>query len=327
MRSRSPVKTVTTSHSTTYDNDKDGIKERSEETYNRELTEKKTTILEDPIETGKKETYKKTTITEKEENIQKTEVLKFTQVDRITNEGNSEIDPLKLFEERRNQRRNERATSGTINNLKHNVDMDNQKTTYVTKTVKFGDGKQQKLSNFNSTSKHNKTVMDSPITGEDSTRIMGSPSKFGSCRDDRISPIKSNASPGCSVSSPSKIKSITSSSGEIFSSPTRSWSPVKDNIDYVFNTSVVEENEEDERKNQKDVEEKSDLNNDDEDWNIASAGNRRRRLKNLANKFHVYDEDEDERTNARLLANAAVSPSPDVLGRRNTSKVIDVERH
>ena len=59
-------------------------------------------------------------------------------------------------------------------------------------------------------------------------------------------------------------------------------SPVEDNIDYVFNTSVVEENEEDKRKNQKDVEEKSDLNNDDEDWNMASAGNRRRRLKNDA---------------------------------------------
>merc|ERR1712076_316227 len=65
---------------------------------------------------------------------------------------------------------------------------------------------------------------------------------------------------------------------------------------------------------------------DDDDWNEASAGNRKRRLKNLASKFHEYDDDENERINARLLANAAVSPSPDVLGRRNTSKVVDIDR-
>ena len=43
--------------------------------------------------------------------------------------------------------------------------------------------------------------------------------------------------------------------------------------------------------------------------------------------FMLYsNKDEDERTDARLLAQAAVSPAPDVLGRRNTSKIVDVDQ-
>ena len=46
-RSRSPIKTVTSTRSTTYHDDKeDGTKEQSQETYNREVTEKKTTIVD-----------------------------------------------------------------------------------------------------------------------------------------------------------------------------------------------------------------------------------------------------------------------------------------
>ena len=94
-------------------------------------------------------------------------------------------------------------------------------------------------------------------------------------------------------------------------------------MNYVFNTTINESNKTDVVNSEVNPR-KLDYNEDD--WNEASAGNRKRRLKNLASKFHEYDEDENERINARLLANAAVSPSPDVLGRRNTSKVIDIDQ-
>ena len=74
------------------------------ETYNREVTEKKTTIDHSPVKDSLSgvETFKKTVVTEKEETISKTEVLKFTEVGpgRV-----GEIDPLKLLEERRSRRR------------------------------------------------------------------------------------------------------------------------------------------------------------------------------------------------------------------------------
>ena len=107
------------------------------------------------------------------------------------------------------------------------------------------------------------------------------------------------------------------------SSPS-TWSPEKDDIDYVFNTTVAEDDE-------KDIDlpdqsaKKTILENNEDDWNVASEGNRKRRLKNLANRFHNYDEDETERINARLLSNAAVSQSPDVLGRKHTSKVVTIK--
>ena len=116
------------------------------------------------------------------------------------------------------------------------------------------------------------------------------------------------------------MESFTSSSQNT-SSPSK-WSPNKDDINYVFNTTVAD----DEESVLNNTKQTRDIKYSEDDWNVASAGNRKRRLKNLASKFHDYDEDENERINARLLATAAVSPSPDVLGRRNTSKVVDVDR-
>ena len=330
-RPRSPIKTVTSTRSTTFQDDNDDrTNERSEETYNREVTEKKTTILKEPEVSGNKETYKKTTITEKEETIQKTEVLKFTQIGGCANDSASKnIDPLKLFEERRNQRRNERAAAGITSNLKNSNSSHDHKTTTtsVTKTVKFGDGEAQKLSDFNHSNKSsNKSLKEQHTTkaGDNDCRVMGSPSKFGSCRDRSNSPPKRHkseiASTASSLSSPTKMESFTSSS-ENTSSPSK-WSPIKDDIDYVFNTTVTE----DDKSELNNTKQTKDLKYTEDDWNVASAGNRARRLKNLASKFHDYDEDETERINARLLANAAVSPAPDVLGRRNTSKVVDVDK-
>ena len=108
-------------------------------------------------------------------------------------------------------------------------------------------------------------------------------------------------------------------------SPPSTWSPAKDDIDYVFNTTVAEDDEKDIGLPDQSAK-KTILENNEDDWNVASEGNRKRRLKNLANRFHNYDEDENERINARLLSNAAVSQSPDVLGRKHTSKVVDVDK-
>jgi hypothetical protein len=48
--------------------------EKKKETFNREVTEKKTTIESSPVREGNRETFSKTTITEKEEKIHKEEV-------------------------------------------------------------------------------------------------------------------------------------------------------------------------------------------------------------------------------------------------------------
>ena len=74
--------------------DKDGSS-KSEETFNRESTEKKTTILDGKPEDGN---YTKTTITEREETIEKREVLKFTEV------GKRPRSPHKILEEYRAKR-------------------------------------------------------------------------------------------------------------------------------------------------------------------------------------------------------------------------------
>ena len=74
--------------------DKDGSS-KSEETFNRESTEKKTTILDGKPEDGN---YTKTTITEREETIEKREVLKFTEV------GKRPRSPQKILEEYRAKR-------------------------------------------------------------------------------------------------------------------------------------------------------------------------------------------------------------------------------
>ena len=290
-RPRSPIKTVTSTRSTTFrDDNDDRTNEKSEETYNREVTEKKTTILNEPEVSGNKETYKKTTITEKEETIQKTEILKFTQIGGCPDDSTSNnIDPLKLFEERRNQRRNERAAAGITSSLKNSNNSLDQKTTTtsVTKTVKFGDGEAQKLSEFNHSNKSsNKSSKEQHTTNADDNdcRLMGSPSKFGSCRDRSNSPPKRHkseiASTECSLSSPTKMESFTSSSQNT-SSPSK-WSPNKDDINYVFNTTVAD----DEESVLNNTKQTRDIKYSEDDWNVASAGNRKRRLKNLASKFH-----------------------------------------
>ena len=76
------------------------------ETFNREVTEKKTTIDHSPVRDSKGvETYKKTVVTEKEETISKTEVLKVTEVGKAGTKLGADIDPIKLLEERRSRRR------------------------------------------------------------------------------------------------------------------------------------------------------------------------------------------------------------------------------
>ena len=55
--------------------EKDGSS-RSEETFNKEASEKKTTIIDGEPENGN---YTKTTITEREETIEKREFLQFTE--------------------------------------------------------------------------------------------------------------------------------------------------------------------------------------------------------------------------------------------------------
>ena len=106
---RSPGKTTVTSYKSPIRSSQSSDKhERGQdfhkETYNREVTEKKTTIDHSPVKDSLSgvETFKKTVVTEKEETISKTEVLKFTEVGpgRV-----GEIDPLKLLEERRSRRR------------------------------------------------------------------------------------------------------------------------------------------------------------------------------------------------------------------------------
>ena len=146
MRQRSPIRTVTSSYQspTKYTKTTDNGDFKSKETYSRDVTEKKTTIDHSPVIEGNTETYKKTVVTEKEETIQKTEVLKFTEVKK------DEVDPLKLLEERRHRRRKDVAE----------------------KSVAFDD--KEKI--------HEISIVDSPAVSE-TGRAMGSPSKFASCRD------------------------------------------------------------------------------------------------------------------------------------------------
>ena len=47
---------------------------KKEETFNKEVTETKTTIEDSPVREGNRERFKRTTITEKEEKIHKTQV-------------------------------------------------------------------------------------------------------------------------------------------------------------------------------------------------------------------------------------------------------------
>ena len=95
--------------------DKDG-KSKSEETFNREAVEKKTTIIDGEPENG---SYTKTTITEREETIEKREVLQFTEVGGTS----CPRSPSKILEEYRAKREKEMekvpstTTSKTISKI------------------------------------------------------------------------------------------------------------------------------------------------------------------------------------------------------------------
>lgn len=92
---------------TRYYEDKDGSN-RSEETFNRESTEKKTTIIDGEPDQGN---YTKTTITEREETIEKREVLQFTEKVGANARPRS---PSKILEEYRAKREKEMEKPATI---------------------------------------------------------------------------------------------------------------------------------------------------------------------------------------------------------------------
>ena len=115
--------TSTTSFSRVYE-DKDGSS-RSEETYNRESNEKKTTIIDGEPENGN---YTKTTITEKEETIEKREVLKFTEIGGATKSRS----PSKILEDYRAKREKEMEkipSAKTISKLTLQMSLSQQKLT------------------------------------------------------------------------------------------------------------------------------------------------------------------------------------------------------
>merc|ERR1711936_515183 len=138
---------------------KDGSN-RSEENYNRDCTEKKTTIIDGVPDSGN---YTKTTITEREETIEKKEYIKFTE------NGPLRKSPSKILEEHRAKRDKE------INNTE-------------------------------------KIVID--LSKKDETRSLGSPSRFGSCRDNVVEEV---------FSSPDRRSrlNLATASEEVFSSPDR----------------------------------------------------------------------------------------------------------
>ena len=62
--------------------------EKKKETFDREVTERKTTIEDSPVREGNVERIKRTTITEKEEKIHKTQYVKFTEVPNTPEQRN-----------------------------------------------------------------------------------------------------------------------------------------------------------------------------------------------------------------------------------------------
>ena len=133
--------------------DKDGSS-KSEETFNRESTEKKTTILDGKPEDGN---YTKTTITEREETIEKREVLKFTEVGKRPSRS-----PQKILEEYRAKRDKE-------------ID-ESEKKQRISKPlfhIPFRSVLTETLV----------VAIDLSSKKSDDTKTLGSPSRFGSCRD------------------------------------------------------------------------------------------------------------------------------------------------
>ncbi len=128
--------------------------DRSEESYDREVTEKKTTIYDDDKRT-------KTTITEKEETIHKSEILKF--------EVSSYLLCFRVFPLIANLKTNQvkggtftKSPSKLIDDFRAKRDKEWEKTKEATD------------------SKKSNSILDESA---DLGRKMNSPSRFGSCRD------------------------------------------------------------------------------------------------------------------------------------------------
>ena len=85
-----------------FEKEKDGSS-RSEETFNKEASEKKTTIIDGEPENGN---FTKTTITEREETIEKREFLQFTETSGPGTQSRSKS-PSKVLEEYRAKREQE----------------------------------------------------------------------------------------------------------------------------------------------------------------------------------------------------------------------------
>ena len=245
---------------------KDGSN-RSEENYNRDCTEKKTTIIDGVPDSGN---YTKTTITEREETIEKKEYIKFTE------KGPLRKSPSKILEEHRAKRDQE------INNTE-------------------------------------KIVID--LSKKDETRSLGSPSRFGSCRDNVVEEV---------FSSPDRRSrlNLATASEEVYSSPDRrsrlnlatasssskmATSPMKS---FAMNVGVSVDAEEPKKRE----EEKRDEKIDDEDDGSFKYG-QRKRLNALASKFSNYDE-EDSSAIKQVLAQASATGSP---YKRDLTKTVDVD--
>ena len=259
VKTQSPIRTGTfkinrkdespsksTAYSRIYES-KDGSN-RSEENFNRDCTEKKTTIIDGVPDSGN---YTKTTITEREETIEKKEYIKFTE-----NAGPLRKSPSKILEEHRAKRDKE------INNTE-------------------------------------KIVIDLSKT-KDETRVLGSPSRFGSCRDNVVEEVFS------SPNRQSRLNLTTASS----TSKMADSSPMKS---FALNT-----DDNDTEKPKKRVEEEK-RNIDDEDDGSFKYG-QRKRLNALASKFTNYDEEDGAMK--QVLAQASATGSP---YKRDLTKTVDVD--
>ncbi len=252
--SESPAKLA--SYSRVFE-DKDGSS-KSEETYNRESSEKKTTIMDGKPEDGN---YTKTTITEREETIEKREVLKFTEVAGKQRPRS----PQKILEEYRAKRDKEMSDS----KQKIKIDLASHKT-----------------------------------TEEDSKTTMGSPSRFGSCRDTGSAVDEVFSSP------------VRRSRLDLFLSPSKSASKASSPVRKF----ALEETESkvDKQKDAAANDEQVDMEEDDGSYRSAQ----RKRLKALATKFTDYDE-EDSESIKQVLAQATATGSP---YKRDLTKTVDVDK-
>ena len=217
---------------------KDGLG-RSEENFNRDCVEKKTTIIDGEPEKGN---YTKTTITEREETIEKKEIVQFTE------KGPLRKSPSKLLEEFRAKRDKE-----------------------VNETEKV--------------------FIDLSSNKVDDSRSLGSPSRFGSCRDSVVEEV---------FSSPIRKSRLNLATN----SPSKKKDTITDVADSVSKSDKKETTEEEE----------------DDDGSFKSG--QRKRLKALASKFSNYD-DEDSEAIKQVISQAAATGSP---YKRDLTKTVDVDK-